>query len=319
MERPIVIGLDIGGSKIAAAVVDAFGRILARASIPTAAEGGFTDGLKRIGELLEQLFGQTGAVDRLAAIGIGCAGPLDPLRGTIDNPYTLPTWDGVNIVRPLGERYGVPVALENDADAAAMGECWLGAGRGGELVAMVTVGTGVGGGVIARGRIYRGVGGAHPEIGHQCIDPAGPPCYCGIRGCWESLASGTAMALAAEARIPGFRAGEGGAKEVVTRARAGDPLATDIVARAARVTALGVFNLANLYMPEIIVLGGGVMEAFDLFEPAIRQVLDQDTMAPVERIRFCKAQLGGDAGILGAARIALDRMGGDRPLDLGGG
>jgi glucokinase len=303
-ERRIVVGMDIGGSKIAAAVVSEQGEILNQESIVTEAERGFEHGLRRIEALLGRLLAR--APGQPVAIGIGCAGPVDPARGTIDNPYTLPTWDGVNIVRPLRERFGVPVALENDADAAAMGEVWLGAGHGGRIVVMVTIGTGIGGAVILDGQIYRGIDGAHPEIGHQCLDPAGPPCYCGARGCWESLASGTAIANAARAQMPAWAGASIDGASVIRRARRGDPIAVDVVDRAAQATARAVFNLVNLYVPEIVVLGGGVMDAYDLFEPALRETLACDTMAPIAAIRVERAALGNDAGIVGAARIALD-------------
>jgi glucokinase len=307
MDEPVVIGMDIGGTKIAAAVVNARGQILSRRTMPTQADRGFDDGLRRMTALIDAALDEA-ALPRsaLSAIGIGCSGPVDPIGGTIDNPYTLPTWDGVNIVQPLRASFGVPIALENDADAAAMGEVWLGAGQGGRVVVMVTVGTGIGGGVIIDGRIYRGVAGTHPEIGHHCIDLSGPECYCGVRGCWEVLASGSAMAAAARERMPDRPPESISGATVVAAARGGDPLAQEIVNRAARATAVGVFNLLNLYAPDIVVLGGGVMEAFDLFEPAIRSVVACNTMAPIAKIAIRKAQLGSDAGLIGAARIALD-------------
>ena len=303
-----VVGIDIGGTKIAAALVSVQGQVLARGLIPTEAARGFDDGLRRIAALLDRLLAQADRVGQLGAIGIGCAGPLDPLAGTIENPYTLPTWDGVDIVTPLQDRYGVPVALENDADAAAMGECWLGAGQGGRVVVMVTVGTGVGGAVIVDGEIYRGVDGAHPEVGHLGVDPNGPDCYCGMPGCWESLATGPAMAAAVRERMPHRDPATITGATVVAGARAGDPIAQEIVARAALANARGVFSLVNLYVPEIVILGGGVMDAYDLFEPAIDRLLARNTMAPIDRIAIRKALLGNDAGILGAARIALDRL-----------
>jgi len=302
----ILVGIDIGGTKIAAAAVTTAGEMLSRAAMPTEAERGFSDGLARIEALVRRTLDEAGvSVTDLRAIGIGSAGPVDPARGTIDNPYTLPTWDGVNIVEPLRATYGVPVALENDADAAAMGEYWLGAGQGGRVVAMVTVGTGVGGGVIIDGRIYRGAGGVHPEIGHLALDPEGPSCYCGIRGCWESIASGPAMAEAAAQQMPGETAESMTGERVVALARTGDPIARSVVDRAAQATARGVFSLINLYVPDVVVLGGGVMDAYDLFEPAICTLVERDTMAPVDRIAIRKAALGNDAGLLGAVRVAL--------------
>jgi glucokinase len=308
MDERIVVGVDIGGTKIAAAAVTKQGAICSRGTIPTDADRGFDDGLRRMTGLIDSVLAETGrSRHALDAIGIGCAGPVDPIAGTIDNPYTLPTWDGVNIVAPLGAAYGVPVAIENDADAAAMGECWLGAGRGGHTVVMVTLGTGVGGGVIVDGQIYRGAGGAHPEIGHMSIDPSGPECYCGISGCWESLSSGPAMAVAARTMMPKRPPTSISGASVVADARAGDPVARAVVDRAAAATARGVFTVLNLYVPDIVVLGGGVMDAYDLFEPAIRTLVSRNTMAPVDRITICRAALGNDAGLMGAARIALDR------------
>jgi glucokinase len=306
---PIVLGIDIGGTKIAAAAVTPQGEIVSRATMPTQAERGFPDGLRRIEALLDEILAAAPEQVAPAGIGIGCPGPLDPLRGTIDNPYTLPTWDGVNIVAPLRARWGVPVRLENDADAAAMGEVWLGAGRGGRTVVMITVGTGIGGALIVDGRIYRGVAGAHPEIGHLRIDAAGPECYCGLRGCWEAVAAGPAIEADARAHMPDRPPASVTAPAVVAWARAGDPAARAVVDRAAQATAVGVFVVLNLYMPDVVVLGGGVMEAYDLFEPAILDLVARNTMAPVERIAVRKAALGNDAGILGAARIAWDVVG----------
>ena len=307
----ILVGIDIGGTKIAAAAISTAGELLSRASMPTEAERGFDDGLERIKALVRRVLDEAQLPpDALGAIGIGCAGPVDPVAGTIDNPYTLPTWDGVNIVAPLRATFGetpVPVALENDADAAAMGEYWLGAGQGGQVVVMVTVGTGVGGGVIIDGQIYRGSGGAHPEIGHLALDPEGPACYCGIRGCWESIASGPAMAGAAARQMPGETTGSMSGERVIALARSGDPIARSVVERAAEATARGVFSLINLYLPDVVVLGGGVMEAYDLFEPAIQALATRNSMAPMDRIAIRKAALGSDAGLLGAARVALDK------------
>jgi glucokinase len=308
-EKAIVLGIDIGGTKIAIAAVTQEGQILSRDTMPTEAHRGFDDGRGRIVALADAVLAQARcAGGALTAIGIGCSGPVEPFKGTIHNPYTLPTWDGVNIVAPLRERFGVPVALENDADAAAMGEVWLGAGRGGRVVVMVTVGTGIGGSIVIDGQIYRGAGGAHPEIGHHCIDPSGPACYCGIHGCWEAIASGPAMARAARERMPDRPPESITGATVIAQARAGNSVAQEVVARAARATALAVFNLVNLYVPDILVLGGGVMEAYDLFEPALRQVVTCDTMAPVDRIRIRRAALGSDAGVLGAARIAYELL-----------
>lgn len=303
----VVVGIDIGGTKMAAAAVTSEGIILARHAQPTEAGRGFADGLRRMVALIERVLSEAGCAGAdLAAVGIGCAGPVDPLRGTIDNPYTLPTWDGVDVVGPLQARFGVPVGLENDADAAALGEYWLGAGQGARILTMVTVGTGIGGGVIVDGRVYRGAGGGHPEIGHLGIDPQGPACYCGMRGCWESLASGPAMAARLLDRAPGLDRDTLTGAEVVRRARGGDPAAMAVVAEMAAIHARGVVTLLNLYLPDALILGGGVMEAYDLFAPSIQTLAAADTMAPRGTEAIRPAALGNDAGLLGAARLALN-------------
>lgn len=318
MSDPITLGIDIGGTKIAAAALTLDGCIRGRAQAPTPALptscAAFTATL--IALIEETLASGGGPGARLAGIGIGCTGPVDPVRGTVHNPYTLPIPDGSDIVTPLHERFAVPVALENDADAAALGEHWLGAGAGHELVVCITFGTGVGGGIIRHGQIVRGAAGVHPEFGHQVVDPAGPECYCGMRGCWEALASGTAIGKAgqeavASGRSPamlalaGGQAGAVSAEIVFSAARAGDRAAEEIIARTTRAIATGVFNVLHFLGPDAIILGGGVMQHFALFEPAIRQVLAQAVLMPVPGLVLAPATLGPDAGLLGAARAVL--------------
>ena len=167
------------------------GELVARQECPIEARQGPQAGVEKIAGLITRVADEAGG--RLQAIGIGSTGPVDRDLGAIQNPYTLPTWENVNIVKLLRERFHVPVTIENDADAAALGESWMGAGRGLSRLCMVTIGTGVGTAFIYDGSIYRGVGGAHCEGGHMILDPSGPECYCGAKGCWESLASGTAI------------------------------------------------------------------------------------------------------------------------------
>ncbi len=183
--------VDIGGTKIAAAV-EQNGQITARAEWPT---GSLPPGLavQRIAELLSRWCGQSGAT--LEGIGVGCTGPVDPLTGIVGEVDLLPGWAGFDLAKSLHNEVSVSVAVENDADAAALAEAAWGAGKGASRFIYVTISTGIGVGMVFDGRLYRGAGGSHPEAGHQTLDPAGPLCYCGARGCWESLASGPAMAL----------------------------------------------------------------------------------------------------------------------------
>lgn len=312
----LFVGIDIGGTKVAAAAISPAGAILGRAQAATAGlatRGAFVAGLAALAH--EALAAAGCGGDRPLGVGIGCTGPVDPTRGTVHNPYTLPLPDGSDLVSPLRAALQAPVVLENDADAAALGESWLGAGAGRELVVCITLGTGIGVGVVRRGRIVRGAGGAHPEAGHLALDPAGPPCYCGVRGCWEALAAGPAIARTGQEAARGAGGGAllqlaGGRPEAVTAelvfqaARAGDPVAGEVVARAARANALGVFNLLHTLAPDAIILGGGMVRHYDLFEPAIRTALAPVTMAPVTGLLIAPARLGQDAGLLGAARAA---------------
>jgi glucokinase len=203
----LIGAIDIGGTKIAVGVVDGDGRIIDRAECPTAPERGSPDGLRRMTAMLRQTAARTGA--ELHGIGIGCTGPVDPFTGVLGTVDLLPGWQGGAIVAGLSEAFHVPVAMENDADAAGLAEAVWGAGRGKRRFLYVTVGTGIGVAIILDGALYRGVDGSHPEIGHQVIDASGSPCYCGARGCWEILASGPAMLAWARNRIAPDHPGEG--------------------------------------------------------------------------------------------------------------
>ena len=295
------IGIDIGGTKMALALIQAGGRILARTVLPTEAEQGFDRAVRRLAERIESLRRRAGT-SRLAGIGIGCAGPLDPKAGLINNPYTLGGWDHCDIVTPLREQFGVPVFLENDADAAAFGECACGAGRGFDPVVMLTFGTGIGGAAIIRGEIYRGVQGEHPELGHVPISSEGPPCYCGTRGCLEVMASGTAIETAGRA------AGIGDTRAVFAAASRGNPEARGIIDRALQAAATAAWTFCHTFLPQRIVLGGGIMDDhFDEFVQAMQRRLDPATQFPRKAVDIVQARLGNDAGIVGAASLALVR------------
>src|SRR5215831_14509724 len=184
--------VDIGGTKIAVGMVDDDGRLQSRLESPTDPDQGYAHAINRITSMLQEA--AQSVRPKLAGIGIGCTGPVYPRSGEIGNVNFFPNWEGQNPVRDLEGRFRVKVAMENDADAAALGEAGWGAGRSKARLIYVTVGTGIGGGVVLDGHIYRGVNDSHPELGHHIIDPSGPPCLCGFQGCWESLAAGPAMA-----------------------------------------------------------------------------------------------------------------------------
>ncbi len=302
--------VDIGGTKIAAGMVDASGRVLARAECPTAPERGFADALARIVALLQETGEQAGGT--LCGIGIGCTGPVDPMRGTIGDVEFLTGWEGAELVAELSRRFDRPAAMENDADAAALAEARWGAGRGASKFVYVTISTGIGGGLIIDGQLYRGVNGAHPEIGHHVIDPSGPACACGARGCWESLASGPALASWFNAR---FSAVSGSAEVLDARricalAERGDPHALAAVDREGYYLGLGLANLITLFTPDVIALGGGLMRSRHLFWERIAQTIRAVCgFVPHQQVRLIPAALGSDVGLIGAACAWLNRFG----------
>jgi len=298
------IGIDIGGTKIAVGAVDAKGAIIARTEFATESALGFDRAVQRMASAIDQVVTQVGwGREELCGIGIGCAGPVNPKRGTIHNPYTLPGWDGCDIVTPLNKAFGVPVCLENDADAAVLGESFAGAARVCGNVVMLTFGTGIGSGILVDGRIYRGCQDEHPEMGHISIQPDCPGCYCGNKGCFESIASGSAITEAGRAN--NFR----DSQHVFEAAGQGEPAAQRIVERAVRATATAAWTILHTFLPERIILGGGIIDDhYELFAAPIREAIAAATMVPRKHITVAKAQLGNGAGLVGAASLALRQI-----------
>lgn len=296
-------GVDIGGTKIAVGVVDSSGAVLARGESPTDVPRGFDDAMKRVTALLRRCEEQTGG--KVRGIGIGSAGPLDIVAGTLGNVNNLPGWEGGNPVNILSHEFGVPVALENDADAAALGELRWGAGKSRSRFLYVVVGTGIGVSVILDGKVYRGLGGCHPEIGHHIIDPSGPMCSCGARGCWESLAAGPAMRAWFRENAPASYGNcDLTAREICSRAEDSDEYARRAVEREAYYMGVGLANLITMFAPEAIVLGGSVMKSTHLFLDRMRDVIAQNCrLVPSERVEIALASLGPDAGVIGAAQV----------------
>jgi len=297
----LVGAVDIGGTKIAVGVVSETGWLLAQSTVPTQAERGPEDALARIGTMLREAARQAGG--ELKGIGIGSTGPVDPFSGKVGQIEFLPGWEGFNLVGGLAQLFHVPVALENDADAAALGEVRWGAGRGAQRFIYCTISTGIGVGLVFDGRLYRGVDGAHPEIGHHVIDPSGPACSCGAHGCWESLASGPAMARwLVDPALPT-------AQGICEAALQGHPGALRAVERTAYYLSVGVANLVTLYTPDIIALGGGLMNSRALFWEAMQNRIEKTCgYVPREKTSLVPAGLGIKVGLLGAACTWLHRF-----------
>jgi len=300
----MIAAVDIGGTKIAVGLVDDDGRVLSRAECSTDVERGYTEALARTERMLRALIIAAGV--ELTGIGIGSTGPVDPFTGEIGDVNFFPAWRGQNPVADLSRIFGVLVAMENDADAAALAEAAWGAGKNKKHLIYVTLGTGIGAGIVLHGKLYRGVDGAHPEIGHHVIDASGPPCLCGFHGCWESLAAGPAMVSWVESVMPEDYPHRDHltAKRVCELAREGDALARQAVEREARYLGLGLANLVTLFAPDAIVLGGSVMKSADLFLDGIRKTIRQCCrFVPYEKTDVTLASLGEDANLIGAARV----------------
>jgi glucokinase len=306
--RPsFVLGLDIGGTKLAAGVVGSAGQVRSFLVESTNAGDGPELGLERLFELGRRAVAESG-VDwaEIHAVGIGAGGPLDTARGVLIAPPHLPGWRDVPVVALAGEAFDRPVALENDATAAAAGEHRFGAGAGTSHMVYLTISTGVGGGIVIDGRLYRGASGNGGELGHVTVDCAGRPCRgCGRKGCLEAYVSGTS--IAERAREAGM--GDVGAAEVAAAARAGDPLAAEVWDATTDALACGLTSIVNLFEPQLVVLGGGVVTGTgeQLLGPVRERVRAEAMFPAANAAQIVEAALGPHVGVVGAAAIAHER------------
>jgi glucokinase len=307
----LAVGVDLGGTQVRAALVDHGGTVLTRAAAPTDAVGGPRAVLQQIQQLIAEI---TRGVELalLAGVGVCAPGPLDSEAGVVLGIPTLPGWVDIPIVDWLSEALRLPVTLENDGVAAAIGEWRFGAGRGLTDFVYVTVSTGIGGGVIADGSVLRGRRRLAAHLGHMTIDPQGEVCTCGNRGCWEAQASGTALgdfARKLAAQTPGSALSRQGAavdaRHVVEAARTGDELGLQLVAREAELLGIGIVNLLHLYSPTAVVIGGGLSNGFDLLRPGIEQHIRTRALPPFREVAIVAAQLGQNSGVVGAASLLL--------------
>jgi glucokinase len=309
------VGLDLGGTKMLAGVVDAPGDILYRSR-----DVDFGNTPERIlDELQDQVRLAREAWSAAEVVGLGIPCTMDRERGVAVSAVNLPI---VNVpVRDLmRERLGIPVFVDNDANLAMLAEHRHGAARGTRNAMLLTIGTGIGGGVIFGGELYRGSTGAAAELGHVVVDENGPPCQgnCPNRGCVETMASGTA--LAREGRKAAERASDSAlgrllgagepidGKAVTDAALAGDEVAVGVVREAGRHIGVALASLANAFEPEVFVLGGGVMAAGELLREPAQAELRARALPPMNEIPVVAAELGPDAGMVGAATMALDEI-----------
>lgn len=325
--KPFLIGVDIGGTKIATGLVDRSGKMLERVVEPTEAVQGPDAVIRRmVGAIRTALARRNLTPADLAGIGVCAPGPIDPDAGMVVTAPNL-GWDHVALAPRLSSEFGVPTYLGNDANAAALGESRFGAGRGVRNMVYITVSTGVGGGIVSEGKIINGTHFSAGEIGHIIVVPHdGPRCGCGQEGCLEAMSSGTAIARRAVAALDAGRpslirdlVGNDLSKvtpaEVGQAAKQGDALAQEVLTEAWHYLGIGIINLINLFDPEMIVIGGGVAQLGDqLFDPVRRFVRERALGDLGSKVKILPAELGGDVGILGAATLVLQGEEGDQAL-----
>jgi glucokinase len=309
--RAPVLALDIGGTKLAAGVVDVKGRVHSFVVVPSEAGRGPEPTLERLFALGRRAVEESGIRwEEIEAVGIGCGGPLDPSRGVLLAPPHLPGWHDVPVTILAERAYERPVTLENDATAGAAAEYRYGAGKGAVHMVYLTISTGVGGGVVVDGQLYRGAMEQGGELGHVTVDWHGRECRgCGRRGCLEAYVSGTS--IAERAREAGF--GGASAEEVAAAARAGDPVASAVWAETVEALACGLTSIVNLFEPEVVVIGGGVSRSGEQLLGPVREQVRAKAMAPAGRAaEIVPAALGDHVGVVGAAAIVYDRAPGTR-------
>ena len=321
-DEGLVIGVDIGGTKVAVGLVDCKGEIKAQTRAPMAATGEAAAGLAAVVDAIDQLLKNNAQARTLTrGIGICAPGPLDPATGVVINPPNLPCWRNFPLAAEVARIYSVPVKIENDANAAALAEAYWGAGRGYRHIFYVGLGTGVGTGIVFDGKIYNGRTGAAAEGGHMSIDYRGPRCGCGKPGCIEILAAGPAIARRARSLLILKQAAEQDLRstmidlaqgnidavtsEIVGQAyAAGDPLAEQTLQETVALLSLWLSNIIDLLEPDAIIIGGGVAAMLSpFFGDLSRGLAEYCINSRCQEIPLLKARYGADSGIAGGAAL----------------
>ncbi|MDE0326639.1 MAG: ROK family protein [Candidatus Poribacteria bacterium] len=320
--KAYVVGIDIGGTKLATVVADSTGHILGKVRKPTLAEKGPEYALGLLFDMVRETISLAGVEQAsISAIGVSCGGPLDTKTGIVYSPPNLPGWDALPLKAKLESEFQVPVTIENDANASALAEYRFGGGRGYNAVLYMTMSTGIGGGIVLDGQIYHGANDSAGEVGHQILLPDGPLCGCGKRGCLEALCSGPAIARRAQAAIrkqpvnkkastmlslTNGRIENVKSEHVLEAARAGDTLALELVSETAYYMGWGIANLVNVLNPDIVLLGTIAIAAGDLLLDPIRETVSKFAMArPAAAVEIKPAQLGDTLGDLAAVALVV--------------
>lgn len=306
-----VFAADLGGTHLRAAIIDEAGAIHSRVKNQTPVTTS-EDIVHALVAAARECVRSSGHSYR--AVSVVVPGSVNVEEGSIVKAPNLPCLDGFQLTSALTRELNVPALLENDANAAAVGEMWRGAARNHRTIICVTLGTGVGGGIVLDGKLWRGVNGSAAEIGHMSIDPfAGVRCSCGSQGCLEVYASATAIVRMTRETRPRFpesvlqNVDRLTSEDVYRAATQGDDLAREVFCRMGVCLGIGLANLVNLLNPEMIVIGGGVANAWELFAPQMHeQVAERAFPIPAAQVKIVRAQCNDDAGLLGAARLGFD-------------
>jgi glucokinase len=313
-----VVGIDIGGTKLAAVVADKSGNILRKVRKPTEAEKGPEYAIRLILDMVNEAIDLAGLMrEQVSGVGVSCGGPLDTKTGIVYSPPNLPGWDAVPLKAIIENEFRIPAVIENDANAGALAEWRFGGGRGYNYVLYMTMSTGIGGGIVVNGQIYHGANDSAGEVGHQILVPGGPLCGCGKRGCLEALCSGPAIARRAQAAIKaqpntqilalaGERVERVKSEHVLEAAKSGDALAISLMEETAFYMGWGVANLVNILNPEIVLIGTIAIAAGDLLLDPIRKTVAEMAMQrPAEAVKIMPAQLGETIGDLAAVALVI--------------
>lgn len=298
MSQYTALAIDLGGTRLRAALVDRNGKIIHRSSRQTPAEDGADAVVEAIASTCREVLANA-SLSRVLAAGLCSPGPIDAKRGVALGTPTIAGFMDFPLRQAVQDAIGLAVTVENDGPCAALGEWQFGAGRDARDFVYVTVSTGIGGGIVSEGRLVRGRRGIAGHVGHLPVKPGGAICFCGQPGCWEAEASGSA--LQRKAREAGFASLE----SVFDAARAGEPDATAFSGLAADDLAVGLVILIHALSPERIVIGGGVSNAFDVLGPLLQARVDARILSAFRGVKICKAALGDDSGLLGAAQLAF--------------
>ena len=307
-----VIALDLGGTQIRAALFMGEGMIR-RAALNTDVSGGPAGVFAQIDLLIGKVLGDC-ALSDVMGIGMACAGPIDTELGIVTHIPTLPGWDGLPLASVLTGRLGLPVRVESDCIAAALGEWRYGAGKGVRNMFYLSVSTGIGGGSVTDGKLLHGHKGMAAHIGHIRLAQQGPECNCGAIGCFEAVAAGTALRKfamsAAEDGASVFlekvsKAGSIEAKHVFDGARAGDSYCRKLINQEATYLGQGITAAIHMYSPERVIIGGGLSNGFDLLDEGIHKIIQRDAMPAFKHVLVHPAALGGDSGLWGAFSMIL--------------